>query len=179
MQFAIGVTVLECSFVKHSHGPLEVKVAHSLCSCNMSLEIHAIWSFSLLNRLNYCGLILNCRCKKNKNRWLYQLVDFLQYVGSFTNCILTGVWSSLNAMPKSPYTIYHNIWSTVFSNGLINFNHPQILYLKGWKLDERWIWSGWKHVKTYEKFVKMDDDLSNGWEIDPHNIHEAIACMNS
>jgi hypothetical protein len=26
MQFAIGVTVLECSFVKHSHGPLGVKV---------------------------------------------------------------------------------------------------------------------------------------------------------
>jgi hypothetical protein len=26
MQFAIGVTVLECSFVKHSHGPLRVKV---------------------------------------------------------------------------------------------------------------------------------------------------------
>jgi hypothetical protein len=25
MQFAIGVTVLECSFVKHSHGPLGVK----------------------------------------------------------------------------------------------------------------------------------------------------------
>jgi hypothetical protein len=24
MQFAIGVTVLECSFVKHSHGPLGV-----------------------------------------------------------------------------------------------------------------------------------------------------------
>jgi hypothetical protein len=28
MQFAIGVTVLECSFVKHSHGPLGVKEAH-------------------------------------------------------------------------------------------------------------------------------------------------------
>jgi hypothetical protein len=26
MQFAIGVIVLECSFVKHSHGPLGVKV---------------------------------------------------------------------------------------------------------------------------------------------------------
>jgi hypothetical protein len=26
MQFAIGVTVLECSFVKHSHSPLGVKV---------------------------------------------------------------------------------------------------------------------------------------------------------
>jgi hypothetical protein len=25
MQFAIGVTVLKCSFVKHSHGPLGVK----------------------------------------------------------------------------------------------------------------------------------------------------------
>jgi hypothetical protein len=25
MQFAIGVTILECSFVKHSHGPLGVK----------------------------------------------------------------------------------------------------------------------------------------------------------
>jgi hypothetical protein len=25
MQFAIGVIVLECSFVKHSHGPLGVK----------------------------------------------------------------------------------------------------------------------------------------------------------
>jgi hypothetical protein len=28
MQFAIGVTVLECSFVKHSHGPLGVKYIH-------------------------------------------------------------------------------------------------------------------------------------------------------
>jgi hypothetical protein len=27
MQFAIGVTVLECSFVKHSHGPLGVNIA--------------------------------------------------------------------------------------------------------------------------------------------------------
>jgi hypothetical protein len=26
MQFAIGVTVLECSFVKHSHGPLGVNM---------------------------------------------------------------------------------------------------------------------------------------------------------
>jgi hypothetical protein len=26
MQFAIGVTVLEYSFVKHSHGPLGVKL---------------------------------------------------------------------------------------------------------------------------------------------------------
>jgi hypothetical protein len=26
MQFAIGVTVLECSFVKHSHGPLGVNL---------------------------------------------------------------------------------------------------------------------------------------------------------
>jgi hypothetical protein len=26
MQFAIGVTVLECFFVKHSHGPLGVKI---------------------------------------------------------------------------------------------------------------------------------------------------------
>jgi hypothetical protein len=26
MQFAIGVTVLECSFVKHSHGPLGVNI---------------------------------------------------------------------------------------------------------------------------------------------------------
>jgi hypothetical protein len=28
MHFAIGVTVLECSFVKHSHGPLGIKVVH-------------------------------------------------------------------------------------------------------------------------------------------------------
>jgi hypothetical protein len=28
MQFAIGVTVLECSFVKHSHGPLGVKYCY-------------------------------------------------------------------------------------------------------------------------------------------------------
>jgi hypothetical protein len=27
MQFAIGVTVLECSFVKHSHGPLGVNAS--------------------------------------------------------------------------------------------------------------------------------------------------------
>jgi hypothetical protein len=27
MQFAIGVTVLECSFVKHSHGLLGVKLS--------------------------------------------------------------------------------------------------------------------------------------------------------
>jgi hypothetical protein len=26
MQFAIGVIVLECSFVKHCHGPLGVKL---------------------------------------------------------------------------------------------------------------------------------------------------------
>jgi hypothetical protein len=26
MQFAIGMTVLECSFVKHSHGPLGVNI---------------------------------------------------------------------------------------------------------------------------------------------------------
>jgi hypothetical protein len=29
MQFAIGVTVLECSFVKHSHGPLGVKLPYT------------------------------------------------------------------------------------------------------------------------------------------------------
>jgi hypothetical protein len=28
MQFAIGVTVLECSFVKHSHGPLGVNIGY-------------------------------------------------------------------------------------------------------------------------------------------------------
>jgi hypothetical protein len=28
MQFAIEVTVLECSFVKHSHGPLGVNVVY-------------------------------------------------------------------------------------------------------------------------------------------------------
>jgi hypothetical protein len=28
MQFAIRVTVLECSFVKHSHGPLGVNIQH-------------------------------------------------------------------------------------------------------------------------------------------------------
>jgi hypothetical protein len=29
MQFVIGVTVLECSFVKHSHSPLGVKLNES------------------------------------------------------------------------------------------------------------------------------------------------------
>jgi hypothetical protein len=33
MQFTIGVTVLECSFVKHSHGPLGVKW------CTLLLEL--------------------------------------------------------------------------------------------------------------------------------------------
>jgi hypothetical protein len=33
MQFAIGVTVLECSFVKHSHGPLGVKIS----SCRLKI----------------------------------------------------------------------------------------------------------------------------------------------
>jgi hypothetical protein len=31
MQFAIGVTVLECSFIKHSHGPLGVKDTNLWC----------------------------------------------------------------------------------------------------------------------------------------------------
>jgi hypothetical protein len=31
MQFAIGVTVLECSFVKHSHGPLGVNQVGEEC----------------------------------------------------------------------------------------------------------------------------------------------------
>jgi hypothetical protein len=30
MQFAIGVTVLECSFVKHSHGPLGINQLQSI-----------------------------------------------------------------------------------------------------------------------------------------------------
>jgi hypothetical protein len=39
MQFAIGVTVLECSFVKHSHGPLGVKcMQHYLTPTHMQLS---------------------------------------------------------------------------------------------------------------------------------------------
>jgi hypothetical protein len=38
LQFAIGVTVLECSFVKHSHGPLGLKyvvcIAHAVINFN-------------------------------------------------------------------------------------------------------------------------------------------------
>jgi hypothetical protein len=36
MQFAIGVTVLECSFVKHSHGPLGVK-PHQEETCSIKM----------------------------------------------------------------------------------------------------------------------------------------------
>ena len=36
MQFAIGMTVLECSFVKHSHGPLGInKIITQFLSYNM------------------------------------------------------------------------------------------------------------------------------------------------
>ena len=30
MQFAIGMTILECSFIKHSHSPLGVKIHHTV-----------------------------------------------------------------------------------------------------------------------------------------------------
>jgi hypothetical protein len=36
MQFAIGVTVLEYSFVKHSRGPLGVKMSDLLWMSNMT-----------------------------------------------------------------------------------------------------------------------------------------------
>jgi hypothetical protein len=38
MQFAIGVTVLECSFVKHSHGPLGVNIADNFSYYGQTLE---------------------------------------------------------------------------------------------------------------------------------------------
>jgi hypothetical protein len=47
MQFAIGATVLECSFVKHSHGPLgvnvesEINVLHIKAPFRCSFEHHA------------------------------------------------------------------------------------------------------------------------------------------
>jgi hypothetical protein len=46
MQFAIGVTVLEFSFVKHSHGPLGVKHGNGLgrdCGTQGRGLAHRIW----------------------------------------------------------------------------------------------------------------------------------------
>jgi hypothetical protein len=52
MQFAIGVTILECSFVKHSHGPLGVNFFYNLSGSSKVYD-------NLLVDLNYNVIISN------------------------------------------------------------------------------------------------------------------------
>jgi hypothetical protein len=57
MQFTIGVTILECSFVKHSHGPLGVKWPFS-----NEYNILPIIIFSnklSINGMNFVNLMIN------------------------------------------------------------------------------------------------------------------------
>jgi hypothetical protein len=55
MQFAIGVTVLECSFVKHSHGPLGVNHLINKCFGDdaTKLEFHVV-AFNELIFVSLC-----------------------------------------------------------------------------------------------------------------------------
>jgi hypothetical protein len=54
MQFAIGVIVLECSFVKHSHGPLGVK---DLCLYVVSVIVGALANSLFDCQIVICSLI--------------------------------------------------------------------------------------------------------------------------
>jgi hypothetical protein len=61
MEFAIGVTILECFFAKHSHGPLGVKIfqySHCRGGRNKKMQhefnMNANW-LQILGLCNFCS----------------------------------------------------------------------------------------------------------------------------
>jgi hypothetical protein len=61
MQFAIGVTVLECSFVKHSHGPLGVNIDTSSPTHTRFLYVLTLGTMRCLKTKSKMQLLLDLK----------------------------------------------------------------------------------------------------------------------
>jgi hypothetical protein len=96
MQFAIGVIVLECSFVKHSHGPLGVKIGVSfhyyswLVLCGIKVEVaQGINFLQVVNITLYATTMdfSNYLTLKNHNSHMHTYFSFLFFTKLFiSNC---------------------------------------------------------------------------------------------